>query len=137
VDRIGQSSVMISRYRRAARTAAELGLSDLAPLDQAIPELGGAALGGERKGAGKGGEGPAIKKSAPSGSANSSIISISSPARTRTGTPSRAEDFKTGGRSWRRCSGPRRRAEEARPMTHTHAGATQIYLSSSRSACSS
>jgi integrase len=53
-DRTGhKSSEMINRYRRAARTVAELGLGDLAPLDQAIPEL--AAEGGERKGAGKGG----------------------------------------------------------------------------------
>lgn len=39
-DRTGhKSSVMINRYRRAARTAAELGLGWLAPLDAAIPEL--------------------------------------------------------------------------------------------------
>jgi integrase len=39
-DRTGHtSSVMINRYRRAARTAAELGLGTLAPLDEAIPEL--------------------------------------------------------------------------------------------------
>jgi integrase len=39
-DRTGhKSSIMINRYRRAARTAAELGLGDLAPLDLAVPEL--------------------------------------------------------------------------------------------------
>ena len=39
-DRTGhKSSLMINRYRRAARTASELGLGDLAPLDTAIPEL--------------------------------------------------------------------------------------------------
>jgi integrase len=39
-DRTGhKSSLMINRYRRAARTAAELGLGDLLPLDIAIPEL--------------------------------------------------------------------------------------------------
>jgi integrase len=39
-DRTGhKSSVMINRYRRAARTAAELNLGPLLPLDQAIPEL--------------------------------------------------------------------------------------------------
>jgi integrase len=39
-DRTGhRSSVMINRYRRAARTWAELGLGPLAPLDEAIPEL--------------------------------------------------------------------------------------------------
>jgi hypothetical protein len=32
---------MLNRYRRAARTAAELGLGDLLPLDTAIPELAG------------------------------------------------------------------------------------------------
>src|SRR6201999_3456796 len=35
-DRTGhKSSVMINRYRRAARTAAELGLGDMLPLDGA------------------------------------------------------------------------------------------------------
>jgi integrase len=39
-DRTGhRSSDMINRYRRTARTAAELRLGDLAPLDTAIPEL--------------------------------------------------------------------------------------------------
>jgi len=40
-DRTGhRSSIMINQYRRAARTAAELNLGELAPLDSAIPELG-------------------------------------------------------------------------------------------------
>jgi integrase len=39
-DRTGhKSSVMINRYRRAARTAAELGLGWLAPMHETIPEL--------------------------------------------------------------------------------------------------
>ncbi len=39
-DRTGhKSSVMINRYRRAARTAGELNLGPLAPLDEAIPEI--------------------------------------------------------------------------------------------------
>lgn len=39
-DRTGwTSSVMLERYRRAARSAQELGLGWLAPLDEAIPEL--------------------------------------------------------------------------------------------------
>lgn len=39
-DRTGHtSSVMINRYRRAARMAEELSLGELKPLDQAIPEL--------------------------------------------------------------------------------------------------
>ncbi len=41
-DRTGhKSSAMINRYRRAARTAAELNLGWLTPLDEAIPELAG------------------------------------------------------------------------------------------------
>ncbi len=40
-DRTGhRSSVMINRYKRAARTVADLGLGPFRPLDQAIPELG-------------------------------------------------------------------------------------------------
>jgi hypothetical protein len=39
-DRTGhKSSLMINRYKRAARTAAELHLGDFKPLDEAIPEL--------------------------------------------------------------------------------------------------
>ena len=39
-DRTGhRSSTMINRYKRQARTAAELGLGRLAPMDRAIPEL--------------------------------------------------------------------------------------------------
>lgn len=42
-DRTGhKSSAMINRYRRAARTAAELALGELRPLIEAIPELAGA-----------------------------------------------------------------------------------------------
>lgn len=40
MDRTGhRSSIMINRYRQAARTAAELGLGELLPLDEAIPEF--------------------------------------------------------------------------------------------------
>jgi integrase len=47
-DRTGhRSSTMINRYRRAARTAAELGLGELARLDVAIPELAGPPGAGE------------------------------------------------------------------------------------------
>jgi integrase len=43
-DRTGhESSVMLAEYRRAARTVAELGLGDMLPLDEAIPELTEAA----------------------------------------------------------------------------------------------
>jgi integrase len=39
-DRTGhRSSIMVNRYRRVARTAAELGLGPLLPLDKAIPEM--------------------------------------------------------------------------------------------------
>ena len=39
-DRTGHTtSAMLNRYRRAARSASELGLGALRPLDQAIPEL--------------------------------------------------------------------------------------------------
>lgn len=39
-DRTGhKSSMMINTYRRQARTAAELGLGELAPMDEAIPEI--------------------------------------------------------------------------------------------------
>lgn len=40
MDRTGHTtSAMVHRYRRAARTVAELGLGAIAPLDRAIPEL--------------------------------------------------------------------------------------------------
>jgi len=40
MDRTGhKSSIMIARYRRASRTASEIGLGDLTPMDEAIPEL--------------------------------------------------------------------------------------------------
>jgi hypothetical protein len=43
MDRTGhKSSLMINRYRRAARAAAELHLVDLKPLNEAIPELAAA-----------------------------------------------------------------------------------------------
>lgn len=39
-DRTGhKSSIMINKYRRAARSASEFGLGELAPLDLALPEL--------------------------------------------------------------------------------------------------
>ncbi len=46
-DRTGhRSSQMVNTYRRAARTAAELGLGDLLPLDQCLPELANGTPGG-------------------------------------------------------------------------------------------
>lgn len=52
-DRTGhRSSVMINRYRRTARTAAELGLGELAPLIDAVPELTAAPAPGPGPGPG-------------------------------------------------------------------------------------
>jgi integrase len=51
-DRTGhRSSTMIYRYKRAARTAAELALGWLAPLDEAIPELSPQACQHAKRGA--------------------------------------------------------------------------------------
>ncbi len=48
-DRTGhRSSQMINRYRRAARSASELGLGPLVPLDVAIPELSSESHGGHQ-----------------------------------------------------------------------------------------
>jgi hypothetical protein len=48
-DRTGhRSSQMINRYRRAARSASELGLGPVLPLDVAIPELSGGGDGGHQ-----------------------------------------------------------------------------------------
>ncbi|WP_159397658.1 tyrosine-type recombinase/integrase [Sorangium cellulosum] len=45
-DRTGhRSSIVIQRYRRAARTFAELGLGELASLAEAVPKLGGNVTG--------------------------------------------------------------------------------------------
>lgn len=47
-DRTGHaSSEMINRYRRVARTAAELHLGPLLPMDQLLPEMNGANVGQE------------------------------------------------------------------------------------------
>ncbi|WP_437933836.1 tyrosine-type recombinase/integrase [Sorangium sp. So ce341] len=57
-DRTGhKSSGQIHHYKRAARKIAELGLGDIAPLDEAIPELrgkGGSVGGGQPASAGAG-----------------------------------------------------------------------------------
>ncbi len=71
-DRTGhRSSVMINRYRRAARTAAELELGELTPLDRAIPELYESAIeptggpqGGPRGGPRTPADGPTIHEPA-------------------------------------------------------------------------
>jgi integrase len=49
-DRTGhRSSIEINKYRRAARSIAELGVGDLAPLDEAIPEIAQALRDAEKK----------------------------------------------------------------------------------------
>jgi len=49
MDRIGHTtSAVLNRYRRAARSAAELKLEALLPLDEAIPELKWAKRWGDR-----------------------------------------------------------------------------------------
>jgi len=95
-DRTGhKSSLMINRYRRAARTAAELDLGDLRPLYEAIPEFAALLDTAGGKGGGKGGT-PMERRSRPrKGATISPMISPSSPGRTRTGTPSRVRDFKS------------------------------------------
>ncbi len=108
-DRTGhKSSQMINRYRRAARTAAELALGNLAPLYQAIPEL-------DRLVPQK-----ATIKATPSpittllGLLNPKQFQASSPSRTRTGTSSRTRDFKGNkGVSNRRQPRKRRRSGNA------------------------
>ncbi len=94
-DRTGhKSSIMINKYRRAARSAGELGLGDLRPLDVALPEL--AALRESAEGGPEGGPAtrPALQHLA-AGSAKTQTVSSSSPYRTRTGTTLRSEDFKS------------------------------------------
>jgi integrase len=63
-DRTGhKSSQILAKYRRAARMAAEIGLGELAPLDVAIPELGGEK--GEPSPDGTGSSGDASGDTAP------------------------------------------------------------------------
>ncbi len=81
-DRTGhKSSVMIYRYKRASRTAAELGLGWFAPLDEAIPEL-------HPKG-GTGGRRP-VPMGVPMGGAppSSALASATTPGRVSRGGPS-------------------------------------------------
>ncbi len=106
-DRTGhKSSTMINRYRRAARTASELGLGDLSPLDQAIPELAPSATGepGAPPGA-AGGKGDGKRRRALSEASPGSGPSPKSPSDragteggTRTHKPLRTADFESG---WR------------------------------------
>jgi integrase len=48
-DRTGhRDTAMVNKYRRSARTAAELGIGNLTPLDRAIPEVGARMGHGKR-----------------------------------------------------------------------------------------
>ena len=88
-DRTGHtSSVMINRYRRTARTAKELALGELKPLDAAIPELARIAHGLPTK------PPPVALKSFRRGW-RSSRIRLGGPSRTRTGIPLLERDFKS------------------------------------------
>ncbi len=71
MDRTGHTtSGMLQRYRRAARSAAELGLGSLAPLDQAIPEF---RRVGQKVGQPGGGNGAAKKPRAKKASASNAV----------------------------------------------------------------
>ena len=119
-DRTGhKSSIMINKYRRAARSAAELRLGELGALDVLL------GLAAPKKSASQGGpergptHRPARRNSARS-SANKVAISASSPSRTRTGTTVRSEDFK-----WVPSTHPAARSEGsgvriARDRTSSH-----------------
>lgn len=114
-DRTGhKSSAMINRYRRAARRFAELGVGDLLPLDQAIPELAprpspeppepspepdrrtdhSPDLGPESGGSSAPRSAPNRSSVVASGSARRRDATDSR-GRTRTGTPFRTADFES------------------------------------------
>lgn len=85
-DRTGhKSSAMIATYKRTARTCAELGLGDTAPLDRAIPEL--AATGPEGQG------GP--PKSGREASSEASTKPGSEASRSH-GKPTKQADWRSG-----------------------------------------
>ena len=100
-DRTGhQSSIMINKYRRAARSAAELRLGELLPLDRALPELARKKDAAPPKAGSKGGPRPGptqrpARRNSVRGSVRSVAISSGSPCRTRTDTIFRSEDFKS------------------------------------------
>lgn len=93
-DRTGhKSSAMINRYRRAARHAEELGLGTFAPLDEAIPELRGVAIGDLGKDLGKG-SASLPRPDAPASSKRPSFVGDSR-GGTRTLKPLRTADFES------------------------------------------
>ena len=99
MDRTGHTtSAMVNRYRRAARSLAEIGAGSLMPLDEAIPELrippGEVGPGGQSSGissaAGQSGSGVAHVESA-----NPANLKPSARGRGRTGTPLLIADFES------------------------------------------
>jgi integrase len=81
-DRTGhRSSTMIYRYKRAARTAAELGLGWLAPLDEAIPEFApagcqdanGVQTGGPARRSGTAGDSKTSEETTPKGASGRAL----------------------------------------------------------------
>ncbi len=103
-DRTGhKTSEMINRYRRAARTATELGLGELTPLDQAIPELarvldpsGGEVAEQVAEVAEQVAEGTAKKiPCAPANDPNPFRYQLSTEGGTRTHKPFRVADFES------------------------------------------
>lgn len=84
MDRTGhRSSVMVARYRRMARTAAELNLGPLGPLADLLPECGSNM-----------GQPPSTESNGAESTMTNDIV-VGSPSRTRTGTLRRARDFKS------------------------------------------
>lgn len=107
-DRTGHtSSVMINRYRRAARRFAELGVGDLEPLDRAVPELLGEPSPEPPPSTdptSDPGPDPAPGSGPRSGPETSRSVASTDPmlrigpdsrGRTRTGTPLRTADFES------------------------------------------
>ncbi len=108
-DRTGhRSSQMINRYRRAARTVAELGLAELGSLVDAIPEFkrppkgaeGGGGTSEARENATESTNGPRGGMADAVGLKPTDLRVI--PVRTRAGPPTRiVERFEWGGTGWR------------------------------------
>ncbi len=97
-DRTGHtSSVMINRYRRAARSLSELGIGELAPLDQALPELA-----------------PFLEAPAPAASAEGEDEALGAPEGDRAPNGHQALEAPSRGRNEQRRNpeGSRRFAEE-------------------------
>jgi integrase len=87
-DRTGhKSTLMIQKYRRSARTLAELGVGDFTPMDQAI--AWSETLARKQKAIGK------LTSGTKPGARVNIEKTAGGPSRARTGTPKRAADFKS------------------------------------------